>query len=100
MDEFLADAQFRTQRIRLHGIVGSEQLVIDPDDRAVTFVMLGKSGKLKVEYSGTIPDLFKVGGEVVAVGRMGDSGTFQADELLTKCASKYEMKRAAAEKPI
>ncbi len=100
VDEFSADAQYLPLRVRLHGAVGAEGLYIDPDDRTAAFILLGKTDKLKVEYSGPIPDTFRAGGEVVVAGRMGENGTFQAEELLTKCASKYEMKKTAAEKPL
>ena len=47
---------------------------------------------MPVTYAGVLPDLFKPGGEVVVEGRLDAAGTFKADVLMTKCASKYEMK--------
>ena len=43
-----------------------------------------------VVYHGTVPDLYKVGREVVVTGRYED-GVFRADDgsLSTKCPSKY-----------
>ncbi len=100
VDEFLADAQYQELRVRVHGVVGRDGLFIDPNDRTAAFVMLGKAGILKIAYSGPIPDTFRAGGEVVVVGHMNEDKTFQAEELLTKCASKYEMRKIAAEKPL
>ena len=51
---------------------------------------------MAVRYHGTIPDLFKAGADVVVEGKMNAAGTFEADVLLTKCASKYDAKHAAA----
>ena len=101
VDEFLANSEYHSHRLRVHGIVSREGLKVNPEDRRATFSLLGETGgRLSVEYDGAIPDLFKAGGEVVVVGRMGGSGVFQADELLTKCASKYDMKKMGAENPL
>lgn len=100
VDEYLSNDEYLSHHVRLHGIVGQEQLNIDPDDRSLTFLILGETTKVKVEYNGVVPDLFEVGGEVVVVGRMGEDGAFEAEELLTKCASKYEMRKIAQEKSL
>lgn len=43
-----------------------------------------------VEYDGTLPDTFTDDTEVVLEGRFGEDSVFKADELLTKCGSRYE----------
>jgi cytochrome c-type biogenesis protein CcmE len=43
-----------------------------------------------VVYRGIAPDTFTDSVDVVLSGRMGTDGTFQATELLAKCASRYE----------
>jgi cytochrome c-type biogenesis protein CcmE len=43
-----------------------------------------------VIYRGIAPDTFTDSVDVVVGGRMGTDGTFQATELLAKCASRYE----------
>ena len=43
-----------------------------------------------VVYRGIAPDTFTDSVDVVVGGRMGTDGTFQATELLAKCASRYE----------
>jgi cytochrome c-type biogenesis protein CcmE len=43
-----------------------------------------------VVYHGIAPDTFTDSVDVVVGGRMGADGTFQATELLAKCASRYE----------
>ena len=45
--------------------------------------------ELVVKYGRTRPDLFKDGSEVIVAGQYLD-GIFYADELQTKCASRYE----------
>ena len=48
-----------------------------------------ESAELAVNYSKTRPDLFKDGAEVIVTGEYRN-GIFVADELQTKCASRYE----------
>lgn len=90
VDVFLAERQYHSQQVQLHGTVGPDDLVPDRDGLSVRFELFGEKGNLPVAYSGAIPDLFKPGGEVVVKGRLGPDGVFRADRLLTKCASKYE----------
>ena len=49
-----------------------------------------KAARVDVVYHGTVPDLFKVGREVVVTGAL-QNGTFVAQNgsLSTKCPSKY-----------
>jgi cytochrome c-type biogenesis protein CcmE len=62
--------------------------------RGLRFVLRNMAGdssaRATVEYHGSVPDLFRVGREVVVTGTMRD-GTFVAnqDSLSTKCPSKY-----------
>jgi cytochrome c-type biogenesis protein CcmE len=48
------------------------------------------SATFPVVYRGIAPDTFTDSVDVVVAGRMGTDGTFQATELLAKCASRYE----------
>jgi cytochrome c-type biogenesis protein CcmE len=47
---------------------------------------------VKAHYHGVVPDTFKVGGEVVATGKLDGSGTLATEVVMAKCPSKYEMK--------
>lgn len=89
VDSFLADAEYHKARVKVHGKVAREALVADPAASKADFVLLGKTGQLKVAFRGTIPDTFEAGREVVVDGRLDGQGVFQADKLMTKCASKY-----------
>ena len=89
VDQFLADASARSQRIRLHGKVDSSDFRAEKLD--ARFNLLGKTQKLAIVYHGVIPDMFQAGRDVVVEGKLDDaSGAFKADVLMTKCASKYE----------
>ena len=54
-----------------------------------------RSTAVSVRYSGSVPDLFKVGRHVVVDGELR-GGTFVATpgSLITKCPSKYAPKRS------
>ena len=60
-------------------------------DRFVVADREDPSARIAVEYSGTVPDPFREGREVIVRGDVSD-GVFLAerDSLVTKCPSKFE----------
>jgi cytochrome c-type biogenesis protein CcmE len=90
VDKFATDTQLHTRRVRLHGKVDADGFTASAGRMTAQFNLLGKTEKLPVSYSGAIPDMFQAGRDVVVEGRVGASGRFEADVLMTKCASKYE----------
>lgn len=91
VDEFITDTRFHTQRVRLAGIVAEEGLVAGDGKMGARFNLQGRDHRQPVVYKGIVPDLFKVGAEVVVEGRLDPAGVFQAEILMTKCASKYDV---------
>ncbi len=66
------------------------------DGDALRFRVADRSGggaSIPVTYSGTIPDPFRAGREIVLTGEV-EHGTFvgQRDTLVTKCPSKFTTK--------
>jgi len=55
----------------------------------VTFTEKDSTASMPVEYSGTLPDIFRPGITVVAEGRLGQDGIFHARTLLAKCPSRF-----------
>ena len=55
----------------------------------VTFTEKDGSASMPVEYSGTLPDIFKPGITVVVEGKLGSDGVFHARTLLAKCPSRF-----------
>jgi cytochrome c-type biogenesis protein CcmE len=80
------------KRIRVAGDV--EQGSIRRDGRDVYFTLRQEKLLIPVKYSGSepLPDTFKDGAQAVADGKMGTDGTFQANKIQAKCASKYQAK--------
>jgi cytochrome c-type biogenesis protein CcmE len=58
----------------------------------VTFTEQDNTASMPVEYSGTLPDIFRPGITVVVEGRLGQDGVFHARTLLAKCPSRFSNK--------
>ena len=58
----------------------------------VTFELEQEGKTLPVKYVGStpVPDTFKDGSEAVVEGTYHKNGTFEANKIQAKCASKYE----------
>ena len=78
------------KRIRICGTVAPHELEINKAQLAANFYIKGTDKELRVAYKGVVPDLFKEGAEIIVEGKEDAAGVFQADVLMTKCASKYE----------
>ena len=54
---------------------------------------------VRVVYSGSVPDLFKVGRHIVVDGQVERRGVFVAEpgSMITKCPSKYAPKQSGAD---
>lgn len=76
--------------VRIAGIVAEAPVIWDMAKRTTEFTITDNKNDLIVIYSGSVPSTFEIGTEVVVFGRSDDKGVFQATELTTKCASKYE----------
>ncbi|MDP6265122.1 MAG: cytochrome c maturation protein CcmE, partial [Pseudomonadales bacterium] len=48
-----------------------------------------KGSVVRVEYMGILPDLFREGQGVIALGQLDATGIFHADEVLAKHDEKY-----------
>ena len=78
------------ERTKLGGLVKDGSIIISKTNYLdCSFVLKEGKTELNVKYDQTRPDLFKDGAEVNVTGQYLD-GIFYADELQTKCASRYE----------
>jgi len=73
---------------RIGGLVESGSLQRG-QELTVRFMVTDNANKVKVEYTGILPDLFQEGQGVIAQGRMGLNGVFVADEVLAKHDENY-----------
>ena len=80
-----------SQSVRVAGIVAGDSIVKDARAGTLQFTAEDSSGKLPVLYKGgAVPDIFGPGVQVVVEGKYAADGTFQADNLLAQCPSRYE----------
>jgi len=84
-------------RIRAGGMVVKGSVHRDPDSLKVTFDITDFKATVPVTYIGILPDLFREGQGIVALGRMGPHGTFHADQVLAKHDEKYMPPEVSAE---
>lgn len=96
VDQFLADPHYKVQRVRLCGNVSKDHFSASPATLTASFVLTGAHAQVPVTFHGVIPEMFRAGGDVVIEGRLNGAGQFQADVLMTKCASKYAPQNGAA----
>ena len=90
VDAFVERTGLHDQRVRIAGLVAEDKLDSRPAHLVARFDLLGDTARLPVEYRGVVPPMFHAGVEAVVEGQLDDAGVFQADLLMTKCASKYE----------
>jgi cytochrome c-type biogenesis protein CcmE len=82
-------AEIGDKAVRVAGTVADAPVTWDVSSRTTSFTLTDGENDLYVAYTGSVPDTFKVGIDAVVYGKY-DGSTFQATELTTKCASKYE----------
>lgn len=88
--EYRADPPADDRPLRLAGNVLPGSIERSSTGVEVSFVMFEGTESMPVSYSGTVPDTFVDGAQVVVSGRVAEGGAFEAHELLAKCPSKYE----------
>lgn len=87
------------QRMRVSGNVRAGSIA--HRDGAVDFVLEEQSKTLPVRYVGRdpLPDTFKDGAQALVEGNLTGDGSFQAEQVQAKCASKYQASPTGAAQP-
>ena len=83
--------------VRLGGLVekGSLTRTTDAGKPAASFRVTDGPRSIQVRYTGILPDLFREGQGVVALGTVAPDGTFRASEVLAKHDETYMPKDVA-----
>jgi cytochrome c-type biogenesis protein CcmE len=81
---------------RLGGLVEEGSVMREKGQIEINFVVTDMAERVKVTYSGILPDLFAEGQGVVAQGRMSSENVFVADEVLAKHDETYMPPEVAA----
>ncbi|MHA7878503.1 MAG: cytochrome c maturation protein CcmE [Saccharospirillum sp.] len=77
------------RQIRAGGMVREGSVWRDPNSLRVSFVVTDYVEDVTVEYEGILPDLFREGDGVVAVGKLNGEGVVQASEVLARHDETY-----------
>ena len=89
---YITVSELRTQApagdVRVAGVVQDDVKKSD-GGLHVTFSEKDKTASMPVDYTGTLPDIFKPGITVVVEGKLGSDGVFHARTLLAKCPSRF-----------
>ncbi|ETX10870.1 cytochrome C biogenesis protein CcmC [Marinomonas ushuaiensis DSM 15871] len=75
--------------IRAGGMVVEGSVARDPETLAVSFEVTDFRHKVKIEFNGILPDLFREGQGIVAQGKLNSNGVFVATQVLAKHDEKY-----------
>jgi cytochrome c-type biogenesis protein CcmE len=74
---------------RVGGLVVTGSVKRKPDSLQVQFDLTDNTETMTVEYTGILPDLFREGQGIVAMGSLQAGGLFVADEVLAKHDENY-----------
>ena len=87
--EVLANKAPLDKSFRIGGMVEQGSLKRSMDGLTVEFLVTDTVKTVPVRYTGILPDLFKEGKGVVAQGKLGAEGVFNADQVLAKHDENY-----------
>ena len=75
--------------VRVNGQVATDSIEKETGGLTLRFIVTEGGVSLPVLYQGIVPDAFTDGVDIVIEGHLDSAGVFQADNILTKCPSKY-----------
>src|SRR5690606_10842371 len=76
-------------RIRAGGMVVAGSVQRSTDSLDVSFDVSDGAQQVTIRYSGILPDLFREGQGIVALGRLNEDRVLVADEVLAKHDEEY-----------
>jgi len=79
----------KNARIRAGGMVVEGSVKRSKDSLAIQFELTDYNSNINVEFTGILPDLFREGQGIVALGRLDANNVFIADEVLAKHDETY-----------
>ncbi len=90
VSEFLEqESTLYDQNVRVNGTVVPGSIKQEGLVLRFTIKDIEQEATLPIIYHGAVPDTFKADNDVVVEGKYTTEGIFEADTILTKCASKY-----------
>lgn len=86
----------KAHSFRVGGLVVDGSVQREKDSLKIQFDVTDNSETMTVEYSGILPDLFREGQGIVAMGNLQPDGRFVAQEVLAKHDENYMPPEVAA----
>ena len=77
------------KRFRLGGLVADGSVSRAEDSLAVSFIVTDGAETVPVTFDGILPDLFREGQGIIAIGELAPEGHFEAAEVLAKHDENY-----------
>jgi len=77
------------RQFRLGGLVKDGSVNRKRNSLEITFVVTDGKAEVNVIFNDILPDLFREGQGIIAIGALDDQGVFIADEVLAKHDEKY-----------
>jgi cytochrome c-type biogenesis protein CcmE len=77
------------QVIRIGGLVENNSVQRATDSLKIRFNVTDNQKVVALQYEGILPDLFREGQGIVAIGKLQDDGSFTATEVLAKHDENY-----------
>ncbi|MGD8914084.1 MAG: cytochrome c maturation protein CcmE [Candidatus Thiodiazotropha sp.] len=81
---------------RIGGLVEVDSVKRKPDGLTTAFSITDNAKTVTIEYTGILPDLFREGQGIVAMGQLNETGIFIASEVLAKHDENYMPPEVAA----
>lgn len=81
---------------RIGGLVTTDSVKRKSDGLTTSFTVTDNAKSVTVEYTGILPDLFREGQGIVAMGQLNPEGIFIASEVLAKHDENYMPPEVAA----
>ncbi len=78
-----------THSFRVGGLVVDGSVNRAPDSLKIVFDITDNAETMSIEYTGILPDLFREGQGIVAMGNLSSDGQFVAQEVLAKHDENY-----------
>lgn len=76
-------------RIRAGGLVKEGSVKRSKDSLLVDFIVTDGAAEVTIRFQGILPDLFREGQGIVALGKLNAEGVLLADEVLAKHDENY-----------
>lgn len=87
--DIMAGAVKEGTRFRIGGMVVENSVQRRTDNLDINFELTDRVNTVPVSFTGILPDLFREGQGIVAMGQLDDKGVFVASEVLAKHDENY-----------